>query len=114
MGIVSDFVIAQPNEDAVVIEEAAPTRRWRGVETKGIGTIKRSSFASLPTYQPDAWPQSPDGGTKRKSSSSTGGPRMKYWKCLESCVSLLLRLDRQTNPCCCSWRYDTDKRRVQS
>lgn len=44
MGIISDFVIAQPNEAAIVIEEPAPTRRWPGVEAKGIGTIKLATL----------------------------------------------------------------------
>lgn len=44
MGIISDFVIAQPNEAAVVIEEPAPTRRWRGVEARGIDTIRLATL----------------------------------------------------------------------
>ncbi len=47
MGIITDFVIAQPNEAAAVLEEPAPTRKWRGFEAKSIDTIKLSTLGFI-------------------------------------------------------------------
>lgn len=44
MGVISDFVIAHPSEAAVVIEEPAPARKWKGLEAKSIDTVKLSTL----------------------------------------------------------------------
>jgi hypothetical protein len=44
MGIITDFVVAETAEAKAVLAEAAPTKRWAGVEAKGIETIKLSTL----------------------------------------------------------------------
>lgn len=44
MGIITDFVVADIAEAKAVLIEDVPTKRWLGVEAKGIETIKLSTL----------------------------------------------------------------------
>ena len=52
MGIITDFLLAQPSDATAVLEEAAPAQRWRGFETKSIDPIKLSTLAAILEHGP--------------------------------------------------------------
>lgn len=52
MGVITDFVIAEPREATDILEVAAPVQRWRGLEAKTIDTIKLSTLAFILSGKP--------------------------------------------------------------